>query len=181
MSDRFFVVTGGPGSGKSTLLEALRRAGFRTSEEVGRQIIKQQALISGRALPWIDPALFAETMLSWEMRAHQDQAGAPGPVFFDRGVPDVLGYLLLCGLPVPEHTRRAAVSLRYHRRVFIAPPWPEIFSQDAERKQTLEEAERTYDAMVKIYPACGYELIELPRVSVEERVRFVLEALSARS
>lgn len=179
MSDRFFVVTGGPGSGKSTLLEALRRAGFRISEEVGRRIIKQQAAISGRALPWIDPALFADTMLSWEMRAHQDQAGAPGPVLFDRGVPDVLGYLTLCGLPVPEHMRRAAASLRYNRRVFIAPPWPEIFSRDAERKQTLEEAERTYDAMAKIYPACGYELIELPRASVEERVRFVLEALPA--
>ena len=28
-------------------------------------------------------------------------------MFFDRGVPDVLGYLLLSGLPAPEHMKRA--------------------------------------------------------------------------
>jgi predicted ATPase len=72
MSDaqsRFVVITGGPGSGKSTLIEALERAGQRASEEVGRRIIQAQRAIAGRALPWVDPALFAEMMLSWEMQS----------------------------------------------------------------------------------------------------------------
>jgi hypothetical protein len=39
---------------------------------------------------------------------------------------------------------------------------------------------RTYDAMVDTYTAFGHVLIELPRASVEERVRFVLgNALTA--
>ena len=69
----------------------------------------------------------------------------------------------------------AAATFRYHRRVFIAPPWPDIFQQDDERKQSLEEAVSTYEAMVEVYGVYGYELVELPRVSVEQRVRFVLE------
>jgi predicted ATPase len=118
MSDaqgRFVVITGGPGSGKSTLIDALERAGHRTSPEVGREIIQAQMAIGGRALPWIDPLLFAEMMLSWEMKSHHQEAARPGTVFFDRGVPDVIGYLRLVGLPVPAHMMRAADLFRYDR------------------------------------------------------------------
>jgi len=69
MTQRFFVLTGGPGSGKSALLDALERAGYARSVEAGRGIILDQQTIEGRALPWSDPTLFAEMMLSWEMRS----------------------------------------------------------------------------------------------------------------
>lgn len=175
---RFFVVTGGPGAGKSTLIAALARAGYATSVEAGRGVIQDQVAIGGGALPWGDKAAFAELMLGWEMRSHHlaraAASGSAGPVFFDRGVPDVAGYLALEGLPVPAHVARAVERFRYHRRVFIAPPWPEIFRQDGERRQDLAEAERTYEAMVAAYCAAGYDLVEIPRVAVEARVRFVL-------
>jgi predicted ATPase len=61
--------------------------------------------------------------------------------------------------------------------VFAAPPWPEIFTPDAERKQTFEEAQATYEVMVQTYSELGYSLISLPLDSVEERVGFVLSAL----
>jgi predicted ATPase len=173
-SDRFFVLTGGPGSGKTTLIEALRRAGFATSVEAGRGIIRDQSDIGGPALPWHDRALFAELMLSWEMRSYQVAREQTGPVFFDRGVPDTLGYLRLSGLPAPRHVSSATGHFRYHPRVFVAPPWPEIFAQDEERRQTLDEAERTYHALVGVYTELGYELVPLPLVPVEVRLRFVL-------
>lgn len=176
-TDRFFVVTGGPGSGKSSLIDALRQSGYARSVEAGRGTIQDQTAIGGRALPWVDPALFAEMMLCWEMRSYHMAEHQSGKVFFDRGVPDVLGYLCLLNLPVPEHMQKAANTFRYHRRVFIAPPWPEIFRQDGERKQSFDEAVRTYDAMVATYTACGYDLIEIPRVRLEERVYFVLQSV----
>lgn len=98
-------------------------------------------------------------------------------VFHDRGVPDVIGYLNLCGLPIPRHLDRAARDLRYHRQVFIAPVWPEIFASDAERRQDLDEARRTFEAMAAVYPAYGYDLIELPRALVKTRAAFVLDRL----
>jgi predicted ATPase len=169
--DTLFIVTGGPGSGKTTLLAALSQAGFATSIEAGRAIIQDQVAVGGKALPWEDRAAFAELMLCWEMRSYREMLGQAGrPVFFDRGVPDVAAYLRLCGLAVPGHIDQAARLLRYNRRVFIAPPWPEIFRQDAERKQTFAEAAATYQALVATYQDYGYDLISLPLASVAERL-----------
>lgn len=173
-SERFFVLTGGPGSGKSSLIEALGEAGHATAGEAGRAIIQDQIAIDGPALPWRDPAAFAELMLAWDMRSYRLAQKEAGPVFFDRGVPDVLGYLLMEGRHVPRHMAAAASLFHYNRRVFIAPPWREIFRRDSERRQSLAEAERTYEAVAAIYGDLGYELIELPRLSVTERLRFVI-------
>ncbi|WP_292035112.1 MULTISPECIES: AAA family ATPase [unclassified Brevundimonas] len=178
MTPRRIVVTGGPGSGKTSLIEALAAAGHATSPEAGRAVIRRQQAIDGQALPWRDRALFAELMLDRELEAHARAEDATDQVFFDRGVPDVVGYLALCGLPVPPHVERAAREVRYDRRVFIAPVWPEIFAQDAERRQDLDEAQRTFDAMAAVYPRFGYELVELPRVPVAERLAFVLSRLA---
>ena len=48
----------------------------------------------------------------------------------------------------------------------------------AERRQTLEEAERTYAAVTGVYRDLGYTLVELPRAPVEARVRFVLDRVA---
>ena len=176
-ASRFVVLTGGPGSGKTTLIEALRREGFSATAEAGRGVIQDQVRIGGRGLPWQDPAAFAELMLCWEMRSHHQALELPGLVLFDRGVPDVAGYLDWQGMPVPDHLERAVRSFPYRRQVFITPPWPEIFRRDAERKQTFDEAVRTCQSMVKIYTRYGYDLIEVPCLPVEERARFVLSHL----
>lgn len=175
--ERFFIITGGPGSGKSTLLDALERRGFARSIEAGRGIIQDQVAIGGRALPWNDPMHFAELMLCWEMRSYHIAEHATGPVFFDRGVPDVLGYLRLMNLPVPEHTHRAAGSFRYNRMVFVAPPWRDIFTQDCERKQDFAEAVRTYQALVATYRALNYHLVDIPIDTVEKRMSFILHKI----
>ena len=176
-SDRFFVITGGPGSGKSSLIKALEDSGYGSSVEAGRGIIQDQMSIGGRALPWDDRSLFAEMMLSWEMRSYRIAECSAGPFFFDRGVVDVIGYLQLVELAIPGYVRKAAETFRYRRRVFIAPPWQEIFCQDRERRQDFAEAIRTFDALAAAYDACGYELVELPRISVEARKSFVLRSI----
>lgn len=174
-SDRFFIVTGGPGAGKTTLLDALAAHGYHRTIEAGRAIIQDQLAIDGPILPWRDPALFAEAMLVCDMRSYRMAEDMLGPVFFDRGVPDMIGYLRLMGRPVPAHMMRAAAAFRYNRRVFIAPFWPEIFANDRERKQSPEEADRTCEAIMTAYRELGFEIVLLPKASVGERARFVLD------
>lgn len=178
-ASKLFVVTGGPGSGKSTLISALRHRGFATVEESGRAIIREQMSSGGDALPWGDRARFAQLMLDREIQAYERMKENIAPVVFDRGIPDVIGYLRLCDLPVPAAADEAARTRRYNPLVFIAPFWPEIYAQDAERKQDPAEAERTFRMMRTVYAEYGYELAELPLATVEERVAFFLARIRA--
>lgn len=177
LTDRFHVITGGPGSGKTSLINALSSAGFHHMPEAGRAIIKDQVALGRSALPWADRSAFAELMLGWEMRSYREASGLSGPIFFDRGIPDLIGYLDLCGIAVPHHMVRAAEQWRYNRRVFIAPHWPEIFVCDEERKQSAAEAERTFEAMAKAYTLLAYDLVRIPCVPIAERVEFILANL----
>lgn len=177
ITERFFVITGGPGAGKTALVNALGAAGYATSVEAGRAIILDQVAIGGSALPWADRRLYAELMLAREMQFYRQASSASGPVIFDRGVPDALGYLRLIGGEAEAHFAKAAATFRYNRCIFIAPPWEEIFTQDSERKQDFNEAVRTYEALSAVYLDCGYELVELPRCSVQDRVEFVTQKI----
>ncbi|AZI36225.1 hypothetical protein NT2_04_00830 [Caenibius tardaugens NBRC 16725] len=172
-SDHLFVITGGPGSGKTTLVDALAARGMAHLPETGRAIILQQLATGGTALPWADRAAFAACMLEQDILAHRAALPLSGPAICDRGVPDVPGYLTLCGLPVPAHMHQAAERYRYNRTVFIAPYWPAIYTQDAERKQGPDEAAATCRVMAETYARFGYDPVILPLASVAERADFV--------
>ena len=172
-TDRLHVVTGGPGSGKTTLIDALGLAGVATSAEVGRAIIREQVAVGGAALPWADEQAFAELMLPREIAAHAAALASGATTVLDRGVPDVIGFLRVSGLPAPAAFDRAARAVRYNPRVFLAPFWAEIYTHDAERRQAPDVARATEAIMRETYADYGYDLIELPRASVAERVAFV--------
>ena len=178
MNHPFFVVTGGPGAGKTSLIAELARRGYHTIPESGRAIIREERQSGGSALPWADRMAYAERMLERDLQAHGAALALSGPVIFDRGLPDILGYLTLCGLPVPPHVTAAAKATHYNRRVFLAPYWDAIFAQDSERKQGRAEAEATCAVMRETYAGLGYALVELPRSDIATRAKVVVEHLA---
>lgn len=180
-SNRFFVLTGGPGAGKTTLVEALKARGYAATEEAGRGVIRDEMQQGGDGLPWIDRERFAQLMFEWELRSYRQAERRSGSVFSDRGLPDTIGYLRLEGLEVPAWMEEEALRLRYHRRVFIAPPWREIYSGDEERRQSWTVAVRTFEVMRETYADFGYDLVELPRASVAGRADFVIAAIGANT
>jgi predicted ATPase len=168
-----YVISGGPGAGKTTLLAALRWAGFGGVEEASRQLIQEQVALGSGLVPWLDLGGFAELARVRMVAQHAVASQQPGPVFCDRGLPDLLAYLEVAGQPVPMATRAAVAAHPYQVPVFLAPPWPEIYVNDAERWQTFAEAEVLYHALRCTYQALGYPVLDLPKASVEERVAFV--------
>ena len=175
--ERFVVISGCSGGGRSTLLSELARRGHAVVEEPGRRIVKQELESGGSALPWIDATAFARRSMDMAVADRATARSLDGWVFFDRGLVDAAANLQrLTGEPALETLRR---SHRYNRRVFLAPPWPEIFVNDPERRRDFEAAMGEYSRLTEVYPSLGYEVVNLPKVEVPDRADFVLRALSA--
>jgi predicted ATPase len=61
--------------------------------------------------------------------------------------------------------------------VFFAPPWREIYVNDAERPQTFGEAQDLSAHIRRAYLDCGFRLVELVENSVPSRLEQVLSYL----
>lgn len=176
--DMVIVLTGCSGSGKSTLLAALAARGYRVVAEPGRQVIKEQVYIGGDATPNGDAVKFLELTIFRTIHHMISMASAQSPIFFDRSIVDQVAGFALLNMEAPAHLKRAVELFRYHRRVFVTPPWKEIFRNDTERRQSFEEAVALNAVQLKTYQQLGYELVVVPRTNVEERADFVLQKLS---
>jgi predicted ATPase len=171
---RHAVLTGAPGAGKTTLLDAAAAAGIRTSPEVARELLKTPG---GMALRADDPLGFAQAMLEAHFREFERHAGEPGPVVFDRGFPDVVGFLDVSGLAVPKAVDKVCRELRYQGPILRAPAWPAIYIQDAQRIQDWEQAVASDEAVTAAWKRYGYAVTELPLAGVEERLKFLRERI----
>jgi predicted ATPase len=173
--DRFVTITGCSGGGKSTLLRELQRRGHAVVEEPGRRIVAEELERRGTALPWIDGAAFARRAIDMALADRADAERRAGWVFFDRGLLDAASALQhLAGGDVLETMGR---SYRSNRSVFMAPPWPEIYVNDPERRHGFADAVAEYDRLCDAYRLLGYDVCVLPKASVESRADVVLATL----
>jgi predicted ATPase len=176
LDENFVLLSGCSGGGKSTLLAELRARGHHVVEEPGRRIVREELVGDQKALPWVDPAAFARRAIEMALADRQAARALSGWVVFDRGLIDAASALdALTGDAVLE---TLCTAHRYHRRVFMAPPWPEIYETDSERKHGFESSLAEYQRLATVIPALGYEAVTLPKTSVSARADFVLAILS---
>src|ERR1035437_7543286 len=138
-----FVITGGPGFGKSVLIEKFRKLGYQVGSEIAREIISQQISEGGGLLPWKDATEFEKYVT--EKRVEFIKSIDIGSIAFsDRGLPDQVAFSWYKGKEISSQLNVALGENRYAKKVFLTPPWPQIFQNDQIRTETFEEAERIH-------------------------------------
>ncbi|EGU35875.1 hypothetical protein VII00023_14403 [Vibrio ichthyoenteri ATCC 700023] len=172
------IITGGPGAGKTSLINALADKGYATFEEVSRTLIEQQAQLEKGILPWHDLPGFAALCLA-SMSEQKQQASSHRVAFLDRAIPDICGYLAQAELEIDARYLQASAG--YHAQVFFCRPHQAIYVQDEVRPYPFDGALAIHDSLVAIYQQLGYQVVEVPWGSLDDRVTFIESALALPS
>ena len=170
--NNFFILSGGPGSGKSTLLEYLHKKGYPHVLETGRQIIKERLL--NKLPPRPEPKVFAQQMFNKDFENFLTHPERSSIVYFDRSLVDSAYLMFQSNKQSFQHIKQILTKYRYNQKVFFTPPWEEIYRNDTERDQTFDEATAIFEQLQEWYKTNGYEIIILPKDSVDKRAGFIL-------
>lgn len=178
MQKEIIVIIGGPGTGKTTLIDGLVQKGFCCYPEISRQVTAQAQQQGIEQLFLENPLLFSELLLEGRKKQFHDAHQEPhNIVFLDRGIPDVLAYMHYIGDSYPPFFD-AVCKEHIYTKIFILPPWEDIYVSDQERYENFEQAQLIHDHLVETYRNYGYELIEVPKDTVDKRILFILDQIS---
>lgn len=185
MNTKNIVITGGPSTGKTAVINHLEAKGYHClhevirlmtlakKEEEGETVFKTNPIVSVA-----DPAAFNQSILDARIKQFTSVAKSEdSTVFFDRGIPDVLAYMD-CFNQTYESSFEEACKNHLYDAVFIMPPWKEIHVSDNERFETFEESILVHESLVNCYTRFGYEVQIVPKMSIKERVTYILDYLS---
>jgi predicted ATPase len=163
------VITGAPSSGKTTLINQLAQRGYAVAPEIARDYI-EGLLANNLTLEDIQKnnkqlqrGILASA-LKRERRLLASQL-----MFFDRGTADSLGYFAYYQLET-QHIVQACQRLRYKKN-FYCHQLPVVPDEIRVEDNTI--ANKIGEHIYQAYDHLGYQLIELPAVSVEERIKLI--------
>jgi len=172
------VITGGPGTGKTTLISELENRNFKCTQEISRQVTLMARKKGIDHLFLEDPLLFSKLLLEGREQQYIDASNHAAPIiFFDRGIPDVHAYMNHFDTEYPDIYIKKSKKYRYDR-IFLLPPWEEIYTTDNERYESYELSVNIYEHLKIAYAELDYKIIEVPFGKVKARVDFILKQLN---
>ncbi len=171
------VLIGGPGTGKTTILNKLKKRGFYCMEEVSREVTLKAQQEGIDQLFLTQPLLFSEKLLEGRIQQFINAEKSNEKfTFFDRGIPDVYAYMNYFKTEYPPIFIEESKKYTYNK-LFIFSPWKKIYTSDNERYETFEQSKQIDGFLRKAYTEIGYQLIEVPFETEDERTNFILNSL----
>jgi predicted ATPase len=173
VSQKIVVITGAPSSGKTTLINELNTQGHHCFEEISRAITLDAQKKGIEQLFLHQPLLFSDMLLEGRMNQLMNARKINQEfVFMDRGIPDIIAYMDYINATYPNNYVVSCQEDRYHK-IFLLPPWKEIYTTDQARYESYEEAEKIHQFLLQAYQRYNYEVIIIPKGTVQERASFI--------
>ncbi len=166
------VITGGPSVGKRQVFDELKRIDYNCSRgEIAREIYRIHKERLGRHLQVGDRRDYSLDVLNELIREYTEHKH--GVYFYNRALPDGVGWERFFGLePVQELTR--AISAYRYNTVFILDPVEKFEDETDVVWANLREGARVHQLIIQGYIDHGYQPIFVPMDFVEKRINFIL-------
>ena len=167
------VLAGGPSTGKTSVLNELKKLGFVCYDEAARDILSDYSS-KGSSFK-LDPIKISREILSKRDNDYNDASRISCKndiIFYDRGVHEITAYLRFVNQS-NDYWEELLKNYKYNL-VFIFPSWKEIYTKDDNRIEEYEEAMKISPFIYQIYDESSILSIEVPNISVKERVEFIL-------
>ncbi|TYB74360.1 AAA family ATPase [Bizionia myxarmorum] len=177
MNIKKIVITGGPGTGKTSIINELKDRGYVCLDEISRQVTLKAREDGVEQLFLTQPLLFSEMLLEGrEAQFNQANTQHESVVFLDRGIPDVLAYMDFIGDSIPGNFEESCKN-HFYDLAFILKPWQDIFISDSERYENFNQAVEIHDNLLKTYEKYGYNLLDVPFDTIENRSDYILNVV----
>ena len=155
MSLKKIVITGTPGTGKTSIINKLKSKGYTCFDEYSRILIR-----------WGH-----ENGIKQYHDSKKIEKSKNNLIFFDRGIHDGFAYQNFID---KSFIFSLKLNQYYYQKIFILPPWNEIYSNDNERLENFETS-KTIDKSINFtYNHYGYKLHTVPKISIEKRMEYIL-------
>lgn len=168
------VIAGGPHTGKTSLVESLASDGFSIIHEASTNVILDEQS-KGNLEPWKNRKALQKRISELQI-LHFNQVNNEDIVIFDRGIPDGIAYYQLDNIEPPKELIDAAKTYKYDI-VFIVEML-DYYVPGGTRGETSEQREHAHMLIKQAYANAGYNVISIPKGSVEDRVSFVKNIIS---
>lgn len=172
------VFTGGTCVGKTSLVEALSQRGHRIVPEAGLQIISELNELWGidKQKQWRveNPQDFYRKIVDRQLELERSAiSSGRGLVFLDRGILDYLAFLKLVDEEVRTELRSLALSCHYDLG-FLCNPFGEFSARTNSGRSLDKVASDKLDGLISgTYAEFGCQLLNLPSVSIEDRLNLI--------
>jgi predicted ATPase len=180
-------ISGGPCTGKTTLVGALQKR-FPEAyfvDEPATQVIDRELSFEARhddyepKVPWLDYPNFAPLAIAESERLEAAIPHDAKVTFLDRSLVDNIAYGRINSFEDLMPDVQLRIWLARYSFALICQPLEKYLATEV-RRETVEEALSTHEAIVKAYSESELEVVTLPPVSVEERVSIVEWVLAER-
>ena len=170
------VLAGGPSTGKTSVIDALRKSQFLCFQEAAREILTDYKLNGSefKTNPiGISNEIFKKRHEDYEKG--ENISCKENLIFYDRGIHEITAYLKSINKST-NYWDRLPENYKYDL-IFIFQPWEEIYKKDENRIEEFSEAKKISPFIYKVYNNAGIKIIEVPNLSIQERVKFILNSL----
>ena len=167
-----YIITGAPGTGKTTLINLLKKT-IPCMDEVSRKVIIEEQKNNKNGVPWGNINRFTELVFKQTNKELSNKE----TLICDRSLLDLEAYLTVANKSIPTYLRNFSYREKYHKTVFFAPTWFNIYCKDAQRLQEFEYCLQLEASLLEYYTEKGFDIVLLPKASPYKRMELILNSI----